>query len=211
MLSICVFASGRGSNMQALLDAIDAGHVDARVVLVISNKSAAGALETATARGIPAVHTSDTHFTSESSYIDHLLRLLQEHHCDFIVLAGYLKKIPAAIIQRFSQRIINIHPALLPSFGGKGLYGHHVHEAVLAYGCKVSGATVHLVDLEYDTGAPILQKCVPVLEGDTPDTLAERVLKVEHEILPLAVQLFAEQRVTIQGHRAIITANGNRP
>ncbi len=204
MLSICVFASGRGSNLQALLDAIAAGRVAARVLLVISNKSAAGALEIARARGIPALHTSDTHFRGEADYCHHLLDLLRAHRCDFIVLAGYLKKVPAEVVQKYKDRIINIHPALLPSFGGKGLYGHHVHEAVLAYGCKVSGATVHLVDLEYDSGAPILQKCVPVYETDDAETLAARVLEAEHEILPQAVQLFAENRVTIRGHRACI-------
>ncbi|MBN2355060.1 phosphoribosylglycinamide formyltransferase [candidate division KSB1 bacterium] len=204
MLSVCVFASGRGSNFQALLDQIDQGKVDAQVVLVISNKSSAGALEIARKRGIPALHISDVHFSSTQEYVERLLALLQEHGVGLIVLAGYLKMVPSEVITRYRHRIINIHPALLPSFGGKGLYGHFVHEAVLAYGCKVSGATVHIVDIEYDTGPPIVQKCVPVHDDDTPDTLAVRVLQVEHEILPQVVHLFAQNRVVVSGHHVRI-------
>jgi len=204
MINVCVFASGRGSNFQALLEQIDLGAVDARIVLVISNKSAAGALEIARSHNIAAMHLSDVHFPSEEEYVQRLMALLKEYQVQLIVLAGYLKKVPVAVIRRFQNRILNIHPALLPSFGGKGLYGHFVHEAVLEYGCKLSGATVHLVDAEYDTGAPILQKCVPVLEDDTPETLAARVLEIEHQILPEAVQLFACNRVVIRGRRAFI-------
>ncbi len=204
MLRVCVFASGRGSNLLSLLQHIEEGLVKAQVVMVISNKSTAGALEIARSHGIPAVHISDTHFASEKEYIERLLSLLKQYDVQLIVLAGYLKMIPAEIVERYRHRIINIHPALLPSFGGKGLYGHHVHQAVLEYGCKVSGATVHLVDVEYDSGAPIIQKCVPVLDDDTPETLAERVLQVEHEILPQAVQLFAENRVVVNGRKVTI-------
>lgn len=210
MISVCVLASGRGSNLQALLDKIDNGQVDAQVVLVMSNKSTAGALEIAKAYGIPAVHISDTHFPSEREYVIRFLSLLDKYHVQLIVLAGYLKKIPTEVVTGFQNYIINIHPALLPSFGGKGLYGHFVHEAVIKFGCKVSGATVHLVDAEYDTGAPILQKCVPVLEEDTAETLAARVLKVEHEILPLAVQLFAQNRVMMKDRRIFILPEKSR-
>jgi len=201
-------ASGRGSNLQALLKAIERGEVDARVVLVISNKSAAGALEIARSRQIATVHLSESHFGSEAEYVERLLELLQRHQVELIVLAGYLKKIPPAAVSRYQHRIINIHPALLPSFGGPGLYGHFVHDAVLQYGCKVSGVTVHLVDANYDSGAPILQECVPVIEGDTAETLAARVLQVEHRLLPAAIQLFARNRVQVEGRRVRILPEG---
>lgn len=204
MLSICVMLSGRGSNFSALLDATAAGAVDGRIALVISDKPEAGGLALARAAGIPAEWLSERHFPSATEYTTQLLALCEQHGVDFIVLAGYLKKIPELLVQRYRNRLINIHPALLPSFGGPGLYGRRVHEAVLAYGCKVSGATVHLVDADYDTGAPVLQECVPVLEGDTPETLAARVLEVEHRLLPRAVQLFARDRVRIDGRRVIV-------
>ncbi len=204
MLSICVFISGRGSNLRALLEAIDARRVDGRVVLVISDKADAGGLALARERGIPALHLVEGQFASPEACASRLLELLEEHQAGFIVLAGYLKKVYREVVERFRHRIINIHPALLPSFGGKGLYGRRVHEAVLEYGCKISGATVHLVDADYDTGAPVLQRCVPVLEGDTPESLAARVLETEHELLPAAVQLFAQGRVRIDGRKVII-------
>ncbi len=210
MLTLCVFVSGRGSNLAALIEAIRLGRLDARIALVISNKAEAGALALARANAITALHLSPAQFTSEEAYSSSLLGLLEEHGVGLIVLAGYLKKIPAAVIQHYRHRILNIHPALLPAFGGKGMYGHHVHEAVLDYGCKVSGATVHIVDSDYDTGAPVLQQCVPVLEDDTPERLAARVLETEHEILPRAVQLFAEGRVWIEGRRVTILAKGGR-
>jgi phosphoribosylglycinamide formyltransferase-1 len=128
-----------------------------------------------------------------------MLALLKSHNVEFIALAGYLKKIPSAVVREYRHRILNIHPALLPSFGGQGMYGHHVHEAVLASGVKISGATVHLVDEEYDRGPIVLQKTVVVDEHDTPDSLAAKVLKVEHEIFPLALKAFAEDRVTTHG------------
>jgi len=135
---------------------------------------------------------------------DAMLEVLEETHSEFIALAGYLKKIPAQVIRQYRNRIVNIHPALLPSFGGAGMYGHHVHEAVIASGEKVSGATVHVVDEEYDRGPIVLQKTVAVIPDDTPDSLALKVLKVEHEIFPLALRAFAEGRVRIEGRNAWI-------
>lgn len=208
MLSIGVFVSGRGSNLDALIKAIASGSLHAKITLVVSNKQDAGALDLAREHAIPALHLSLEHFSSPEEYCDHLLEVLQAHRVDLIVLAGYLKKIPDPVIQRYRHRIVNIHPALLPSFGGKGMYGHHVHQAVLDYGCKVTGVTVHIVDSEYDTGPPVLQQCVPVLEGDTAEILAARVLAAEHEILPRAVQLFAESRIQITGRRVQILAKG---
>jgi phosphoribosylglycinamide formyltransferase-1 len=130
-----------------------------------------------------------------------LLEQLAQHDVNFIALAGFMRKIPVEVVRQFRHRLVNIHPALLPSFGGKGMYGHRVHEAVLEYGCKVSGATVHFVDEEYDSGAPILQRCVPVLDDDTAETLAARVLEIEHQIYPEALQLFAVERVRVEGRK----------
>jgi len=129
---------------------------------------------------------------------------LKEHDVQIIALAGYLKKIPVPVVREYRNRIINIHPALLPSFGGDGMYGHFVHEAVIASGVKLSGATVHLVDEEYDRGPIVFQKAVPVEKDDTPETLAAKVLRMEHEIFPLVLQAFAENRITINERSAWI-------
>ena len=204
-MNIAVFASGRGSNFQAILDAIDAGILPARVVVLISNKSEAGAVEIARARSISTQHLSQKMFSSEEALAYAMLEVLEKKHAEFIALVGYLKKIPPHVIRQYRNRILNIHPALLPSFGGEGMYGHHVHEAVIARGEKVSGATVHLVDEEYDRGPMILQKTVDVMPDETPDSLAEKVLKVEHEIFPLALKAFAEGRVRVEGRKAWIT------
>lgn len=203
-LRMAIFASGRGSNFQAILAAIAAQRLKARVGLCISNRPEAGALQIARTAQIPAVVIEEKHFDHAPEYEAALLEQLAKHEANFIALAGFMRKIPSGVVRQFRHRIVNIHPALLPSFGGKGMYGHRVHEAVLAYGCKVSGATVHLVDEEYDTGAPILQRCVPVLDGDTPETLAARVLEVEHLIYPEALQLFADERIWVAGRRVKI-------
>jgi len=196
-MNIGVFASGRGSNFQAILNAIQQGTVPARVTLLLSNKSDAGAMELARARLIPTVHLSQKQFPDEATFAAAMLDVLKKHDVRLIALAGYLKKIPSAVVGEYRNRILNIHPALLPSFGGAGMYGHAVHEAVIASGAKFSGATVHLVDEEYDRGLILFQKTVPVEASDTAETLAARVLKVEHEIYPLVLKAFAENRVTI--------------
>jgi phosphoribosylglycinamide formyltransferase-1 len=204
-MNIAVFASGRGSNFQAILNAIDTGILPARVVVLISNKSDAGAMEIARAYNISTQHLSQKMFSSEEALTDAILEVLEKNHADLIALAGYLKKIPGRVIQQYRNRIVNIHPALLPSFGGQGMYGHHVHESVIACGEKISGATVHLVDEEYDRGPIVLQKTVDIMPNETPDSLAAKVLKVEHEIFPLALKAFAEGRVRIEGRKAWIT------
>jgi phosphoribosylglycinamide formyltransferase-1 len=203
-MNIAVFASGRGSNFQAILRSIDEGILSARISLVVSNVSSAGALETARTRGIPALHLSRSQFPSDEAYAEAMLRALEEHEVSLIALAGYLKKVPAAVIGRYRNRILNIHPALLPKFGGHGMYGIHVHEAVIAAGETVSGATVHIVEEEYDRGPIAMQRTVEVLPGDTPETLAARVLSVEHELYPEAIRAFVEGRVTIKGTRVWI-------
>ena len=203
-MNIGVFASGRGSNFQAILDAIHQRVLTARVSLLLSNKSDAGALEIARAHHIPAIHLSQKQFADEPSFAAAMMRLLKEHDVQIIALAGYLKKIPVSVVREYRNRILNIHPALLPSFGGHGMYGHFVHEAVIASGAKLSGATVHLVDEEYDRGPIVLQKSVPVDQEDTAESLAAKVLRVEHEIYPLALQAFAQNRVIIKERSAWI-------
>ena len=177
--------SGRGSNLAALLDAVAAAR-SAEVALVLSNKAEAGALTLARSQGIPAEVLTNPADGAE------WIERLTTRRIDLVVLAGYLKLVPKAVVEAWSGRILNIHPALLPRHGGPGMYGRRVHEAVLAAGEAESGATVHLVDEVYDRGTTLAQARVPVLPGDTPDTLAARVLAVEHRLLPAAVLAAAE-------------------
>ena len=204
MLSIAVFASGRGSNFQALAETIVKKNIDAKIVVVISNNSDAGALALAQALHIPALHLSQKQFPSQERFTNAILSALDSHGADFIVLAGYMKKIDPAIIRRYRNKIINVHPALLPAFGGQGMYGHRVHEAVIAQRASVSGATVHIVDEEFDHGMIILQESIPVMPSDTPEALAEKVLRIEHRILPLAVELFARNKIAVKNGKVII-------
>ena len=191
-MNVAVFGSGRGSNFQAILAAIKEGRVEGVTIsLVLSNNSTSGILEIARANAIPAFHISQKHFSSEGQYADAMLALLAAHAVEVIVLAGFMKKIPPRLINAFPGRIINIHPALLPKYGGAGMFGRHVHEAVLAAGEHESGATVHVVDEEYDHGKILVQEKVPVMAGDTPDSLAARVLGAEHRILPEALHRLA--------------------
>jgi phosphoribosylglycinamide formyltransferase-1 len=201
-MNIAVFASGRGSNFQAILNSIDAGSLPARVVMLLSNNSGAGAMEIARTRGILTNHISQKMFPTEEKFAEAILKVLSEHHVELIALAGYMKKIPSAVIRQYRNRIVNIHPALLPSFGGTGMYGYYVHSAVIASGVKVSGATVHLVDEEYDRGPIVMQKAVNVAPNDTPESLAAKVLKIEHEIYPFVLKAFAEGKVKIEGKKA---------
>ena len=200
MLNVVVFGSGRGSNFKAVLDAIADGSIPlARISLVISNNATAGILDIARSGNIPALHISQKQFETEERFVAALLETLRSHGTDLVVLAGYMKRLPPSVVHAYRNRIINIHPALLPKFGGHGMYGIHVHEAVLAAQETVSGATVHLVDEEYDRGPVLLQRTVPVLPDDTPGALAARVLVAEHQLLPDAIRLFSEERVDIKG------------
>jgi phosphoribosylglycinamide formyltransferase-1 len=194
-----VFASGGGSNFQALLEAAWRGDLHADIGLCVSNRPAAGVLEKARQAGIPTAVLDPAAFADEAAYTAALLEALGAQGIEGVALAGYMKKIPSAVVRTFHGRMLNIHPALLPAFGGHGLYGRRVHEAVLAYGARWSGATVHLVDEEYDTGPIVLQEPVPVLPDDTPETLAARILEVEHRLYPEAVRLLAEGRLTVDG------------
>ncbi len=179
-MRVAVAVSGRGSNLEALLRALGPA-APARVILVLSNQAAAGGLAVAAAYGVPAEILDEPADPAE------WLARLEEHRADLLVLAGYLKLVPAPVIARYRGRIVNIHPALLPSHGGQGMYGRRVHEAVLASGARESGATVHLVDEAYDRGAILAQSRVPVFPGDSPERLAARVLEVEHRLLPAVV------------------------
>jgi phosphoribosylglycinamide formyltransferase 1 len=179
-MRIAVAISGRGSNLEALLGALGP-NAPAEVALVLSNRAEAAGLRFARTRGIPVVVLANPDDAQE------WLRPLDRHAMDLVVLAGYLKLVPGPVIEAYRGRIVNIHPALLPAFGGPGMYGRRVHEAVLASGARESGATVHLVDEVYDRGPILAQARVPVLPNDTPEQLAARVLQAEHQLLPAAV------------------------
>lgn len=169
--------------------------LNAEIVLCLSNRSQCGAMEFARQNGIATVHLSEIQFSSFDEFAEAMASCLKEKQIEIIVLAGYMRKVPDAVVEAFHDRIINIHPALLPKFGGEGMYGMHVHTAVLHAGEKESGATVHLVNEEYDKGRILMQRKVPVLSDDTPERLAERVLACEHTLYPDALEkLLAEQQ-----------------
>jgi phosphoribosylglycinamide formyltransferase-1 len=196
-----VFASGGGSNFQALIDKKEEGVLDVEFVLLIGNNSNAAAFDRAKKHGVASMHIAPAHFTSDELYTQKLLSLMEENKVELIILAGYMKKLPEELIARYKNRIINIHPGLLPAFGGQGMYGSRVHQAVIDHGAKVTGVTVHFVDEEYDKGPIIAQACVNVDDSDDAHTLGEKVLKVEHATYWRAVKAIAENRLTIQGRR----------
>jgi phosphoribosylglycinamide formyltransferase 1 len=194
-LRLAVFASGGGSNLQALIDRFNrSADPPLRVVLVISDRPDAGALERARRAGIEAMHIQVSGRPPNLTTRE-MLAALEYADVDLIALAGYLRLVPSAIIKRYPERIVNIHPALLPRFGGKGMYGLNVQRAVLEAGVPESGATVHYVTEQYDEGRIIAQARVPVLQDDTPESLAERVLKAEHELYPAALEQVARRVV----------------
>lgn len=203
-IRLAVFASGGGSNFQSIVDAVKAGTLPIEVALCLSDRPGAGALARAERHGIPTAVLSPGDYVDPAAYTADLLALLDRHGITFIALAGYLKHVPPEVVRAYRGRMLNIHPALLPAFGGKGMYGLRVHRAVLAYGARWTGATVHLVDEEYDTGPVVLQEPVPVADDDTPETLAARVLAVEHRLYPEALRLFAGGRVHVEGRRVRI-------
>jgi formyltetrahydrofolate-dependent phosphoribosylglycinamide formyltransferase len=188
---VAVLASGGGSNLQALIDHLNGGESDAaRVALVVSDRADAGALERARRAGIEARVVAVTG-REPADVAKETLALFDEHRIGLVVLAGYLKLVPVEVVQRYAERIVNVHPALLPAFGGPGMYGMRVHRAVLESGVYVSGPTVHMVDEAYDQGRILAQWPVPVLPGDTPESLAARVLEAEHVLLPVVVEELA--------------------
>ncbi len=207
MLRVLVCVSGGGTNLQALIDALEQGKItDTEIVRVVSNNRNAYALQRAAAHGIPSVCISPKDFSDRAAFYDGFLQAVDDAAPDLIVLAGFLVVLPEAMIRKYRNRIVNIHPSLIPSFCGAGYYGLKVHEEALKRGVKVTGATVHFVDEGTDTGPIILQKAVAVAEGDTPAALQRRVMEeAEWILLPEAVELFAHGRITVKDGRAVIT------
>lgn len=201
MLRICVCVSGGGTNLQAVMDAMDSGKItNAQIVRVISNNKGAFALERARSKGIDAIAVSPKDYEDRELFNEAFLKCVEEAKPDLIVLAGFLVVLPTMMIKKYEGRIINIHPSLIPSFCGTGYYGLKVHEAVLARGVKITGATVHFVDEGTDTGPIILQKAVEVLPDDTPKTLQQRVMEqAEWQILPQAINMIANGQIERKG------------
>jgi len=199
MLMIGVLVSGRGSNLQAMIDAIEAGKLKAQVAVVISNVPGVMALERAKKHGIKAVVVNDREFSDKSSYEKEIIKVLESNSVDLVCLAGYMKLISPEFVRHFKGRMMNIHPALLPAFPGL-----HVQKKALEHGVKYSGATVHFVDEGCDTGPIIIQAVVPVFDNDTEETLSARILEQEHKIYPEAIRLYAEGKLKIEGRRVKI-------
>ena len=196
MLNIAVCVSGGGTDLQSIIDACEAGKINGQIRLVISNRKKAYGLERARLHGIQAEWIKDE---------DEILKRFEEEKIDVVVLAGYLAIVGDKLIEQYKNRIINIHPSLIPSFCGPGFYGMHVHEAVFKRGVKVSGATVHFVTGEVDGGPIILQRAVDITDLETPEDIQARVLEIEHEILPEAVALYCEGRVSVENERVKIS------
>lgn len=204
MTKIAVFASGRGSNFQVVYQRTKDGYLPAEIALLICDNPQAGASAFAAAHDIPCAVIRPKDFPTPEMFGEELLEALSAQQIEFIVLAGYLKKIPGNVVQRYANRIVNIHPALLPAFGGKGMYGMRVHEAVFRSGAKISGLTVHLVNDEYDTGPIVLQKAVAIDDCNSPEEIARKVLEYEHQALPEAIKLLLETSYAVEGNRVIL-------
>lgn len=202
-LRVAVLASGRGSNLQAVIDAIEAGTVHAKIVAVISNKKESPALERARRHGLSALFVDPKPYAgrpdSREAYDRELLDVLRQHDVELVLLAGYMKIVTTVLVKAFANRMMNIHPSLLPSFPGLD-----VQKKAIEWGCKLAGCTVHFVTEGVDEGPIILQAAVPILDDDSSDTLAARILEQEHKIYPRAVQLFAEGRLRVEGRRVFI-------
>jgi phosphoribosylglycinamide formyltransferase-1 len=199
---VAVLLSGSGTSLENLIERSSKGRLDAEIVAVIASRAKAFGLERARRHGVPAHCVERRAYADEAEFHDDVHRVLDRYRPDLVALAGYLSVFD--LRPGYEGRVMNIHPALIPAFCGKGLYGDRVHRAVLEYGVKVTGATVHFCDREYDTGPVILQQAVPVEEDDTVETLKARVLEVEYEIYPRAIQLFAEGRLRLEGRRVRI-------
>lgn len=202
-VKIAVFISGSGSNLQSLID-----HQEAyRVSLVISDKKEAKGLERGENQGIPSIYVGKDNYPDKQERCQEVLQLLKEHQIEYIALAGYLSIVPQEIIQEFPNKIINIHPSLIPSFCGKGFHGEHVHQAVYDNGVKITGATVHFVDQTVDGGAIIAQEAVAVGPQDSPEIIGRKVLKVEHQLFPQVMNQLAMGAIEIQGKRTFRKEN----
>ena len=203
-LKIACLVSGGGTNLQAIIDNIEAGKLKAEITAVISNVPGAKALERAEKHGLPAFVVNNRDFASRELFDRELAAIIDRQGATLVCLCGFMRIFSPFFVEHYPGRVINIHPALLPDFGGKGFYGHRVHVAVLASGKKISGCTVHFVDREVDHGPIILQRTVPVLADDTPDDLAERVLQQEHVAYSQAIELFAQNRLEIKGKKVLV-------
>lgn len=203
-LRIAFFVSGNGTLFETIANRCLSGNIAADPVLVVASAPDIPALERAERLDVPAVVIRRQDYATGDDFSEALATVLEESGANFICLAGYLKLVPLKIVRAFSGRILNIHPALLPAFGGKGMYGSRVHEAVLEYGSRITGATVHVVDEEYDHGPIVLQRAIFVTNDDTAETLAHRVHAIEHDLYSDAVRLFAENRIQISGRHIII-------
>jgi phosphoribosylglycinamide formyltransferase-1 len=204
-IGVIVSGHGRGTNLQAILDGCASGEIPGRVVVVIGTRADAPAMERARAGGAAAVVVSPRKYEGDdAAYGEAMLRVLRRHEVGLVCLAGFMRKLPVNVVTALPGRIMNVHPALLPLFGGKGMYGEHVHRAVLESGMKVSGCTVHFVDEQYDHGPIIVQTPVLVEDDDTWETLAARVLPEEHRAYRQAIRLFAEGRLTVEGRRVCV-------
>ena len=206
MKNICVLVSGGGTNLQALIDAQNRGEIKGgRISCVISSKEGAYALERAAKSGIPSVVIARKEYSDSKTYSEAILAELNRQKADLVVLAGFMTILDKCVTEAYSYKIINVHPALIPSFCGEGFYGLKVHEKALEYGVKVSGATIHFVNEEADAGAIILQGAVDVANNDTPETLQKKIMEnVEWKLLPKAVSLFCEDRITIKDGKAFV-------
>lgn len=205
-LRLGVLVSGGGSNLQSIIDNCKSGYIPAEAAVVISSKRGAYALERAKKYGIPQAAVIPKDYKTREEYEDELIRILTSYKVDAVILAGYIRVLSPHFVRAFQGKIMNIHPSLIPSFCGEGFYGEKVHKAVLDYGAKITGVTVHFVDEGADTGPIILQRAVAVKDDDTPETLAARVLEEEHRIYPDAIKLFAEGRLQINGRRVRINS-----
>lgn len=201
-LRLAVLLSGTGTSLENLFEHIDAGQLPARVEVVISSRADAPGLERARRRGVPAAAVPRREHPDPAGFNDALHAVLEQHEVDLVVLLGF--RSPFELRGRYEGRTMNVHPALIPAFSGKGFYGPRVYDAVLEAGVKLTGATVHFVDAEYDHGPIILQEAVEVLDDDTPDSLSARVQAVERRLVPRAIRLFAEGRLVIEGRRVRI-------
>lgn len=204
MKRVGFLVSGSGSNMQAIIDAIESRQIQAEAGIAISSKPGVFALERAARHQIPTRVIEHHQYPSTAEFTEAILLVMREYRVDLICLAGFLRILDRMLVDAYPNRILNIHPALLPAFGGRGMYGHHVHEAVIASGTKYSGATVHLVTAATDVGPIVTQGIVPVADTDTPDSLAAKVLQIEHQVYPEAVRLVLEDRIMIDGFRVRI-------
>ncbi|MCX8057215.1 MAG: phosphoribosylglycinamide formyltransferase [Ignavibacteria bacterium] len=193
---IGVFASGRGSNLQAIIDAIEQGELNCEIAFVLSNNSNSGALEIARSKNIPAIHLSEKKYHKENFELS-LIDVLENYKPDLIVLAGYMKLVPSMVIERFRNKIINIHPALLPKYGGKGMFGINVHRAVFESNEKESGVTVHVVNEKYDEGKILYQEKIDITDCNSPEEIAQKVLKVEHRVYPQVIQKIVDGKISL--------------